>query len=183
MVGGGEGEPQRGLSSRHLRQPPRPVTARSMPEVEPIACGGPHGCRLRPRSVAEGALHERDCLHRVARRAHLRRGGWMYGTRARLDRGTGRATGRHSGSQPSCLINDDLWRVQGSIEGDRRTSGTAIIWLDGYYSGRVGLTDFPAGWLRTVSQGIGGTCAISANEHRTVLDVIGQLHRDYAGQK
>ena len=69
------------------------------------------------------------------------------------------------------------------LKQDRQTSGIAIIWLDGYYSGRVGLTDFPAGWLRTVSQGIGGTCAISANEHRTVLDVIGQLHRDYAGQK
>jgi hypothetical protein len=69
------------------------------------------------------------------------------------------------------------------LKEDRRTSGTAIIWLDGYYSGRTGLTELPAGWVRTVSQGIGGTCAISANERRAVLDVIGQLHREYGGQK
>ena len=68
------------------------------------------------------------------------------------------------------------------LKDDKRTSGTAILWLDGYYSGRSGLTELPAGWLRTVSQGIGGTCAISVNERRTVLDVIGQLHREYGGR-
>jgi len=67
--------------------------------------------------------------------------------------------------------------------GDKRTSGFAILWLDGYYSGRAGVTELPAGWVRTVSQGIGGICAISVNEGRTVLDVIGQLHREYGGQK
>jgi hypothetical protein len=66
--------------------------------------------------------------------------------------------------------------------GDKRTGGTAILWLDGYYSGRSGLTELPAGWLRTVGQGIGGTCAITVNERRTVLDVIGQLHREYGSQ-
>jgi hypothetical protein len=68
------------------------------------------------------------------------------------------------------------------LKDDKRASGTAILWLDGYYSGRAGLTGLPAGWLRTVSQGIGGTCAISVNERRTVLDVIGQLHKEYAGR-
>jgi hypothetical protein len=68
------------------------------------------------------------------------------------------------------------------LKDDRRTSGTAILWLDGYYSGRAELTGLPAGWLRTVSQGIGGICAISVNERRTVLDVIGQLHREYGGR-
>ena len=68
------------------------------------------------------------------------------------------------------------------LKDDKRTSGTAILWLDGYYSGRSGLTELPAGWLRTVGQGIGGTCAISVNERRTVLDVIGQLHREYGGR-
>lgn len=63
--------------------------------------------------------------------------------------------------------------------GDKRTSGLAILWLDGYYSGRSGLTELPAGWTRTVAQGVGGTCAITVNERRTVLDVIGQLHREY----
>ena len=29
------------------------------------------------------------------------------------------------------------------LKEDRRTSGTAIIWLDGYYSGRTGLTELP----------------------------------------
>jgi hypothetical protein len=33
-----------------------------------------------------------------------------------------------------------------------------------------------------VSQGIGGICAISVNDQRIVLDVIGQLHREYAGR-
>jgi hypothetical protein len=68
------------------------------------------------------------------------------------------------------------------LKDDKRTSGTAILWLDGYYSGRSGLAELPTGWLRTVSQGVGGTCAISVNERRTVLDVIGQLHREYGSQ-
>ena len=66
---------------------------------------------------------------------------------------------------------------------DKRTAGAAILWLDGYYAGRSGLSELPAGWARTVSQGVGGTCAISVNEQRTVLDVVGQIHRDYGGQK
>ena len=40
--------------------------------------------------------------------------------------------------------------------GDKRTVGTAVLWLDGYYSGRSGLAELPAGWLRTVGQGVGG---------------------------
>ena len=66
---------------------------------------------------------------------------------------------------------------------DKRTGGLAILWLDGYYAGRSGLSELPAGWTRTVSQGVGGTCAISVNERRTVLDVVGQIHREYGGQK
>jgi hypothetical protein len=68
------------------------------------------------------------------------------------------------------------------LKDDRPTGGASILWLDGYYSGRSGLTELPAGWVRTVSQGIGGICAISVNDQRTVLDVIGQLHREYAGR-
>jgi hypothetical protein len=67
--------------------------------------------------------------------------------------------------------------------GDKRTAGVAILWLDGYYAGRSGLSELPAGWARTVSQGVGGTCAITVNDGRTVLDVVGQLHREYAGPK
>jgi hypothetical protein len=66
--------------------------------------------------------------------------------------------------------------------GDQRRIGLAILWLDGYYSGRAGLTELPVGWVRTVSQGLGGTCAVSVNAQRSVLDVIGQLHREYAGR-
>ncbi len=66
---------------------------------------------------------------------------------------------------------------------DKRTGGLAILWLDGYYAGGAGLSELPAGWARTVSQGVGGTCAISVNEQRTVLDVVGQLHREYGSQK
>jgi hypothetical protein len=65
------------------------------------------------------------------------------------------------------------------LASDKRTAGTATIWLDGFYSARSGLGELPAGWVRTVSQGLGGTCAISVNASRTVLDVIGQLHREY----
>jgi hypothetical protein len=67
--------------------------------------------------------------------------------------------------------------------GDKRTGGLAILWLDGYYGGRSGLSELPVGWVRTVSQGVGGTCAISVNEQRTVLDVVGQIHREYGSQK
>jgi hypothetical protein len=67
--------------------------------------------------------------------------------------------------------------------GDKRTTGLAILWLDGYYSGRAGLSELPAGWTRTVGEGLGGTCAVSVNAQRTVLDVIGQLHREYGGQR
>jgi len=65
---------------------------------------------------------------------------------------------------------------------DKRTAGLAITWLDGFYSGRSGLSELRAGWARTVSQGIGGTCAISVNASRSVLDVIGQLHREYGNR-
>jgi hypothetical protein len=64
---------------------------------------------------------------------------------------------------------------------DKRAVGSAIIWLEGYYSGRANISAIPAGWIKTVSQGAGGTCAISANASRTVLDVIAQVHRDYGG--
>ncbi len=66
---------------------------------------------------------------------------------------------------------------------DKRTGGLAILWLEGYYAGRSGLGELPAGWARTVSRGVGGTCVISVNEGRTVLDVVGQLHREYGSQK
>jgi hypothetical protein len=66
---------------------------------------------------------------------------------------------------------------------DKRTGGLAILWLDGYYAGRSGLSELPAGWARTVSQGVGGSCAISINEQRTVLGVVGQIHREYGSQK
>jgi hypothetical protein len=65
------------------------------------------------------------------------------------------------------------------LHSDPKTAGLAILWLDGYYSGRAGFPALPAGWTRTVSQGIGGTCAISVNASRSVLDVIAQLHREY----
>lgn len=66
---------------------------------------------------------------------------------------------------------------------DKSGGGLAILWLDGYYSGRAGLPAMPAGWARTVSQGVGGTCAIGVNASRTVVDVIAQLHRDYGSPR
>jgi hypothetical protein len=62
-----------------------------------------------------------------------------------------------------------------------KSSGLAILWLDGYYSSRAGLPALTAGWVRTVSQGVGGTCAVTVNASRRVLDVIAQLHREYGG--
>ena len=67
--------------------------------------------------------------------------------------------------------------------GDKRTGGLAILWLDGYYAGRSGLAELAAGWVRTVSQGVGGTCGIGLNQRRTVLDVIAQMHREYGGDQ
>ena len=67
--------------------------------------------------------------------------------------------------------------------GDKRTAGAAILWLDGYYAGRSGLSELPAGWARTVSQGVGGTCALTVNDGRPVLDVVGQPHREYGSPK
>jgi hypothetical protein len=64
---------------------------------------------------------------------------------------------------------------------DKRPGGFAIIWLDGYYSARAGITGLPANWSHTLSQGIGGTCTMDVNASRTVLDVIAQLHREYGG--
>ena len=62
---------------------------------------------------------------------------------------------------------------------DKVTMGYAMLWLDGYYSSRANISTIPAGWMKTFSQGLGGTCGITANASRTVLDVIAQLHRDY----
>ena len=58
-----------------------------------------------------------------------------------------------------------------------KAAGTAIIWLDGYYAARNGLSELPSGWIVTVSRGIGTACARPANAVRTVLDVIAELHR------
>ena len=65
------------------------------------------------------------------------------------------------------------------IRSHDKTVGATILWLDGYYSGRAGLPGLSAGWLKTISQGVGGTCAINVNASRPVLDVIAQLHREY----
>ncbi|MBV8736192.1 MAG: hypothetical protein JO007_02840 [Alphaproteobacteria bacterium] len=67
------------------------------------------------------------------------------------------------------------------LRSDKRSAGLAILWFDGYYSGRAGLKALPAGWVRTMSQGLGGTCAIDVNASRPVLDVIAKLHHDYGG--
>src|SRR5215472_17945319 len=48
----------------------------------------------------------------------------------------------------TCAATQVLWRA-----GDMLTGGLAILWLDGYYSGRSGLTELPAGWTRTVARG------------------------------
>jgi hypothetical protein len=64
---------------------------------------------------------------------------------------------------------------------DKRPGGLAIIWLDGYYSARAGLTELPANWSHTPSQGVSGNCTMDVNTSRTVLDVITQLHREYGG--
>ena len=69
--------------------------------------------------------------------------------------------------------------LRGMLASDRQGAGTAILWLDGYYTGQVELSELSAGWAHTVAQGVGGNCAISVNANRTVLDIIAALHRDY----
>jgi hypothetical protein len=68
---------------------------------------------------------------------------------------------------------------QAGDQADRATAGAAMTWLDGVYAGRPGVTEFPAGWNRTLAQGLGGTCAISVNASRPVVDVISDLRRQY----
>ena len=64
-----------------------------------------------------------------------------------------------------------------------KTSGYATIWLDGYYSARSGITELPAGWIRTLAQGLGGICSIDSNSTRPVLDIIAEVHHDYGTAK
>ena len=64
---------------------------------------------------------------------------------------------------------------------ESQTVGFAIYWLDGIYSGQSGRIGVPAGWGRTLSQGVGATCSIDVNADRTVLDVVGEVHRKYGG--
>ncbi len=63
--------------------------------------------------------------------------------------------------------------------GDRTSLGIAILWLDGVYAGRSGESGFPAGWARTLGEGIGGTCAITVNAGRPVLEIIAEIRRKY----
>ena len=66
--------------------------------------------------------------------------------------------------------------------GDKRTVGRAVLWLDGYYS-RAFRAQRVAHWLAADSGPRDReVCAISVNERRTVVDVIGQLHRAYGGR-
>ena len=154
-----------------------------MPEVEPIVCRGRMGvgCVL-------GALPRERYMKEIAFSGWLvalicgLAGGCMAQEPASTEAPAAQAGGTQALNLPVSSTMT-CGEFKALLKEDRWTSGIAIIWLDGYYSGRASLTEFPAGWLRTVSQGIGGTCAISANELRTVLDVIGQVHRDYAGQK
>jgi hypothetical protein len=62
---------------------------------------------------------------------------------------------------------------------DKMTGGFAIIWLDGYYSARVGITEVSAAWTRTLSQSVGANCAVDVNAARPVLEVIALAHREY----
>lgn len=66
---------------------------------------------------------------------------------------------------------------QSAAPSDKSAVGVAILWLDGVYAGRSGITEYPEGWSLTVSQGVGANCAIRANETRHVLDIIAELHR------
>src|SRR5215472_12133533 len=105
---------------------------------------------------------------------------------AGADRGAGadRPAPRRLDAKPARSSEPDLRGVPSFFEG----RGQADQRSDHSVAGRIlfrlyRVTELPAGWVRTVSQGIGGICAISVNEGRTVLDVIGQLHREYGGQK
>jgi hypothetical protein len=65
----------------------------------------------------------------------------------------------------------DLCRNQRLMKaGDKRTGGLATPWLNGYYSFRSGLTNYPPARSGQF-QGVGGICAITLNERRTVLNV------------
>ena len=132
-----------------------------------------------------GRFDEGGSIRGLARGGPLRVGRWrVHGAGADGHAGIDAAArrcpdaNRPIASTITCAELNALFKAA-----DKRTAGTAILWLDGYYADRSGLSELPAGWVRTVSQGVGGTCAISVNDQRTVLDVVGQLHREYGSQK
>jgi hypothetical protein len=62
---------------------------------------------------------------------------------------------------------------------DKITGGFAMIWLDGYYSARVGITEVPAAWTKTLGQSLAANCAVDVNRSHPVLEVIALVHREY----
>jgi hypothetical protein len=58
------------------------------------------------------------------------------------------------------------------------TGGLAILWLDGYYAGRVGLPELSADWADTITYTVGTVCAVARNNGRQVLEIIARAHRD-----
>jgi hypothetical protein len=130
-------------------------------------------------------FNEGGSIRGLARGGGLRVGRWrVHGAGADGHAGTDAAARRCPDTQSARRVDITCAELKALFKaGDKRTAGAAILWLDGYYAGRSGLSELPAGWARTVSQGVGGTCAITVNDGRTVLDVVGQLHREYASPK
>ena len=81
----------------------------------------------------------------------------------------------------AALVDLTCGELSQLLKAKDKRGGLAILWLDYYYTRRVGLPDWTADWVKTVAQGVGGTCAIDVNSSRTVLDVIAQMHREYGG--
>jgi hypothetical protein len=139
----------------------------------------------RCQGAPKGRFDEGGSIRRLLRGHRLRLGRWrVHGAAADGHAGSDAAARRCADTKPPVALTITCSELKALFKaGDKGTAGTALLWLDGYYAGRSGLSELPAGWARTVRQGVGGTCAISVNERRTVLDVVGQLHREYGSQK
>jgi len=117
-----------------------------------------------------------DWVRRLARGARLRDGGWMHGAAADAAARDPQLLNQAFKSTMTCDEFNALLRA-----GDKHTAGTDRNTMHGIYSARSGVNDFPQGWGRTLSQGVGGICAITVNGSRPVIDIIGMIHRDYSG--
>jgi hypothetical protein len=67
------------------------------------------------------------------------------------------------------------------LKSDPTLAGAAMLWLDGVYAGRSSAPAFATDWATTLSEGVGGLCAVKFNARRPLIDVVAEVRRQAAG--